>query len=130
MTQFLIHGERVTDSGLYPWALGSIGRALLFYAEARASIDNKIVGAITSYYSLFHLSMFLVFVCPHLLTNNQRNRINTELREGLKDPSPTIHHKFILKFLDDCEKKDFTSQFQKLLRKRIDYGHSLIMVHE
>ena len=36
-TPFQLHGINSTDSGLYPWVIGSITRSLFFYGEATAS---------------------------------------------------------------------------------------------
>ena len=87
-SQFVIHGRPARDSELYPWALGSIARGLLFYGEAIKLKGNKLIAAIATYYSLFHLSMFLMFTCPNLLSSKERKVINDALGEGRRDPSP------------------------------------------
>ena len=126
--QFELHGEPKTDSALYPWALGSIARALLFYAEAISSKNNRAVAAICTYYSLFHFSMFMLFCCPHLLTIDQRRRINEALDQGQRDPSHIISHTMILNFLNTCVTNGLSDSVRsaviqsKQFREFINYG--------
>jgi hypothetical protein len=100
VTPFQLHGRTVTDSGLYPWVIGSITRSLFFYGEATASRANRGAAAIAAYYSLFHLGLFLMFGCPRLLTENERNRINEGLDDGAADPNPQISHRNLVAFLE------------------------------
>jgi len=101
--QFEIGGKPVSDSGLYPWSLGSISRALFFYGESSFLVSEKTATlAITTYYSLFHLSIFMVYQCPHLLDDNKREEINKRLKQGVKDPRNEISHDNVLTFLEKC----------------------------
>jgi hypothetical protein len=100
--QFQLHGRAVTDSGLYPWIVGSITRSLFFFGEATACRSNRGASAITAYYTLFHLGLFLMFGCPRHLNKNERDRINRGMKDGAADPNPKISHAILVEFLKRC----------------------------
>lgn len=122
-----IGGKKVPDNVLYPWLVGSIARALLFYAQAQAHMDRRALEAIATYYSLFHLGMFLVFACPKHQSRDLRSKIQSGVKNG-DDPSPKVHHADVLKFLKDGVKfgvpQAFVDAFKKArdLRNFINYG--------
>lgn len=128
INKFVIHGKTVTDSGLYPWALGSIGRSLLFYAETIESRGNKPLETISAYYAIFHISMFTMFACPKILSSKERKIINDGIKNGYADPSPQIHHTTVQNFLLKCDEYGFPSNigemFNRLkkMRENINYG--------
>lgn len=130
--KFVIHDKTVTDSGLYPWALGSIGRSLLFYAETIESKGNKPLETISAYYAIFHISMFAMFACPKILSSKERKIINAGIQNGCADPSPQIHHKTVQNFLVRCDGYAFPpnigEMFNKLkkMRENINYGPRVI----
>lgn len=84
-------GKDPLDPGLYPWALGALSRALVFYGQARASIRNKALAAIAAYYSLLHLSLFIGFQNFASLPENVRKKINDRLQRG-EDPARGPSH--------------------------------------
>lgn len=133
INKFVIHDKSVTDSGLYPWALGSIGRSLLFYAETIESKGNKPLETISAYYAMFHISMFTMFACPKILSSKERKIINDGIRNGYADPSPQIHHKTVQNFLSRCNEYGFSpnisEMFNKLkkMRENINYGPRVIL---
>jgi hypothetical protein len=98
-TRFEIGGKSVPDSGLFWWSVGSISRALFFYGESRFLSEQKSATlAITTYYSLFHLSFFLIFQAPYLLDDKKRQEINQRMRQGNRDPKGAIDHEDVLVF--------------------------------
>ena len=115
--KFELLGRSMEDSALYPWAVGSIGRALLFYGHAVSARDNRVLSSIAAYYSLFHLSMFILCLTPHLLSPSQRRRINNALRQGQRDPSPQISHRMIDSFLDLCAGNGLPGTFPSVVRE-------------
>jgi hypothetical protein len=125
---FTLHGKPATDSGLYPWALGSLGRSFLFYAETVELRNSKPLKAISAYYSLFHLGMFAMLAAPRFMDPKVRIAINKGLKGGSEDPSPFIRHKDLCRFLNKCssarlsgEVVDFFEEMQKT-RHFINYG--------
>lgn len=127
--QFDIGGKPVTDSGLYPWSLASISRAMFFYGETSfLSKEKNATLAITSYYSLFHLSIFMIYQCPHMLDDTKREKINQKLKQGDKDPRNAISHGDVLSFLEKCISlelpRDFVNTFRQAreLREYMNYG--------
>jgi hypothetical protein len=122
-----IGGREMTESALYPWSVGSIARALLFYAQQGSNDNCRALSAIASYYSLFHLSMFLVFSCPELQRGQTKSKIQEGVRNG-SDPSPKIRHIDILHSLQSGIQHGLPGlvidTFQKAqdLRNFINYG--------
>lgn len=124
---FRVAGKKMTDSALLPWALASAGRSFLFYAEAQPASNRRVLSAIAAYYSLFHLSMFLAFVCPKFFSEPLRKKIAEELAKD-NDPSKKVKHKELLDFLRGCiayglpgSVVDAVQHAQKL-RNFINYG--------
>jgi len=126
--QLVLHGKPATDSGLYPWALGALGKSILFYAEASELEDNKPVKIISGYYTIFHLSIFLMFAAPKLLSPKERKAINYKLRGGSEDPSPAIKHMYVEDFLKRCSEVGLPLKILELFkemkksREFVNYG--------
>lgn len=93
-----IAGVRATDSVLHPWSIGSLARALYFYAQAQEDADRRGSSAVAVYYSLFHLGMFLLFGCPHYQNNELKSAIQAGVKDGC-DPSKKVSHKALGRFL-------------------------------
>ncbi len=75
MNGFEIAGKKMMDNALIPWAIGSLARALLFYGQAQTYNDRRALGVIATYYSLFHLGMFLIFLSTFLKTTDAAGAI-------------------------------------------------------
>jgi len=124
---FRIAGKKMTDSALYPWALASAGRSFLFYAQAQPGSDRRVLSAIATYYSLFHLSMFLAFVCPNFLSETLRKKIAKGVELG-EDPSPKVSHRDLVQFLRGCVAHGLSESvvdavvYAQRLRNFINYG--------
>jgi len=92
----------MTDTPLYPWSIGSLARALLFYGQAQGHADRRVLEAVAIYYSLFHLGMFLVFACPkHHTSDLLKSKIQTRVGSG-DDPSRKVKHSALGEFLGTC----------------------------
>lgn len=125
--EFRVAGKEMTDNALLPWALASAGRSFLFYAQAQPVSDRRVLSAIATYYSLFHLSMFLAFACPKFLIDTLRKKIAEELKKD-RDPCKKVRHNDLLYFLRGCTAHglprsvvDAVHHAQKL-RNFINYG--------
>ncbi len=94
-----IAGKKMAENAYYPWSLGSVARALFFFGQAQKEEDRRALSAIASYYSLFHLTQFLIFACPQ----HQSHALKKKIRKGVEnggDPSPEISHTAALGFLN------------------------------
>lgn len=126
--QFVLRGKPATDSVLYPWALGALGKSILFYAEASELKNNKPVKIISGYYAIFHLSIFLMFAAPKLLSPKERKAINDRLRGGSEDPSSVIKHMHVEDFLKRCSEVGLSLKIIELFkemkksREFVNYG--------
>lgn len=126
MKPFDLHGKKSTDSGLVPWQMGSLARAIFFYVQTNDSKASFTFQGIASYYSLFHLTMYLILGCPNLLSEKIRELINKGLEDGSGDPSPKINHTMAKEFLKKCVglNPSVLSTFDDLkkIREFINYG--------
>jgi hypothetical protein len=63
-------------------AQASFAKSLIFVAEARVAVraDNYIWATIASYYSLFHLAISLMFMCPQLIEPTVLTRLGQKAR--------------------------------------------------
>ena len=86
-------------------AQGAYTKALVFAAEARVAISerNNLWAAIAGYYSLFHLSIALMFMAPHLVAHSLLGKLVRNRDDGLADPTGSILHRHLPEFLKGCE---------------------------
>ena len=122
-----IAGNRMTDTPLYPWSIGSLARALLFYGQAQGHADRRVLGAVAIYYSLFHLGMFLIFACPKHHTSDLRSKIQGRVGSG-DDPRQEVSHTAVRNFLQTCVQRGLSRALSDAfvraqdLRVFINYG--------
>ena len=98
-------------------AEASFAKSLIFVSEARIAIrtENFIWAAIASYYSLFHLAIFLMFACPQLIEPKLLTRLVQRRAGGTDDPTNLITHRYLPKFLSECESHGFAPRLRELL---------------
>ena len=130
--KFVFNGTKVEDNVLFYWAIISISRALRFKAEAGNLWTNShVLSTVATYYSIFHLGMFLIFCAPHRLDSSVRSKINKELKDGKNDPRRAVSHKAVRNFFKACEVDGLPSSviefFDKalVLRGFANYGPDL-----
>ena len=98
-------------------AQAAYAKSLIFAAEALVAIKSSqyIWAAIASYYSLFHLSISLMYVLPRLIEPKLLASLVTGRAEGTEDPTRLIPHKYLPRFLANCESMGLTVRLRKLL---------------
>jgi len=116
--------------------LGSMSRALFFFGETWHLHKEKVATvAITNYYSLFHLSIFPMFACPHFVEEEKLKNINQKLRNGKKDPRHEITHLDVHEFLKRCATNGLSTEyvmaFKKAqeMREDMNYGPNVRSLH-
>jgi len=123
-----IAGKQMEPNALYAWALGSMTRALFFYGQAVSEKKNKILCAISAYYSLFHLTMAIGLLCPSLIPDKDLKDINERLEGGLTDPSSHLSHKkmkaWMNIFIQKGLPKDLLHALEtaEMIRSFVNYG--------
>jgi len=119
------------------FGVSSLAKALVFRSLAKQALvtRERILAAISGYYSLFHLAMAIMFLCPQMLNAKRRKEIFDviEETEGL-DPSERIKgfkridHTEAISFLKKCTSKGFNAKCAHLLeeakelREYVNYG--------
>ncbi len=98
-------------------AQASYAKSLIFVAEARVAVrtNNYIWAAIASYYSLFHLAISLMFMSPQLIEPTLLTRLVKKRAGGTDDPTDLISHRYLPRFLSDCESHGLTPRLRELL---------------
>ena len=116
------------DPDWSPWALGALSRALMFYGQAQASLNNKALAAIAAYYSLLHLALFIGFQNFAWLPDKVRKKMNERLQRG-EDPARGPNHPDIRQLLasfvrDHGMPPEILHAFNsaKKLREFLNYG--------
>ena len=113
-------GEEYRASIFAIQASAAFVKAIIFTAEARVANKSRqfIWAAIASYYSLFHLTISLMFAAPKLIKQQKLNKLITDYEKGA-DPTYLITHRELEDFLRNCESQGLTDQLRKqLLRSR------------
>lgn len=110
-------GKEYKASIFWPQAQAAYAKAIIFIAEARIAIKSYeyIWAAIALYYSLFHLTISLMFMVPKLIKQEKLSRLLTSRHEGTSDPTYLITHSELPEFLKRCESKGFTDKLRKYL---------------
>lgn len=98
-------------------AQAAYAKSLVFAAEASVAVRGSqyIWAAVASYYSFFHLSIFLMFTLPKLIKPNLLARLVTGRARGAEDPTRLISHEYLPRFLADCELRGFPPRLRENL---------------
>lgn len=98
-------------------AQAAYAKSLIFLAEARVAVRSHqyIWAAIASYYSLFHLSVSLMFMVPQLIEPKLLARLVKERAQGAHDPTSSIAHRYLPPFLTNCELTGLTPRLRELV---------------
>jgi hypothetical protein len=115
---FTVDGKLYKPTIFYIQAQAAYAKSLIFIAEARVAVraHNFIWAAIASYYSLFHLTNFLMFACPQLVDLKlMRTFLKTLGSSGAEDPTNQIQHRVLSDFLKECEVHGLPQRVRSLL---------------
>jgi hypothetical protein len=107
----------------------SLAKSIVYYGLAKTSQSQQeyIPAVITAYYSLFHLTIALMYFCPHYLKSETRTDFETAIRKG-DDPTNKISHKSALKYLKEMQMNGLPSKIShqfdlgKTLREHVNYA--------
>jgi len=120
-------------------AQASYTKSLVFAAEARVALADRncLWAAIASYYSLFHLSIAVIYLAPHLVEPALLAQLVRKRCAGLEDPTTLISHRQLPKFLSACEASGLKPRLRELLLNAKDireeyanYGPRIIWKHD
>lgn len=118
------------NSGIfYHHGLASLAKSLIYYGLAKTSQSQQefIPAVITGYYSLFHLTLALMYFCPQNLQQKTRADLEAEIRKN-NDPTDKISHSAALKFLEEMKQKGLPEKnfdllkLGKTLREYVNYA--------
>lgn len=132
--EMTVGGKTYKTSIFWIQAQASYAKALVFLAEATVAQQNKnyIWASVSLYYSLFHLSLALVFICPHRVKPSLFEKLLERRRGGAADPTRVIRHGDIPEFLRGCEVDSLTPELRNSferaqeLRKFVNYGPRIV----
>ena len=123
-------GLKRTDHALYPMALRSLNQAILYLAETYF-IEDELLSAMTIDHSLYHLSVFLLFISSFSLSERRKYRIIKRIEQLANEPSRIVNQisfdSFIRKFEEGNAPEsiiDFLSRWRKL-RQFVNFGFSV-----
>ena len=113
--------------------LASLAKAVAFLSLAKEALkaNERISATVCAYYSLLHLAITLIYLCPDKISPPLRNELRTKRGQGEVDPSNSIKHSAACEFVKTCSKDGldarFHSQLQvaKKLREFVNYGPRL-----
>ena len=108
----------------------TLAKAVAFRSLAIQALkeDERISATISAYYSLFHLAITLVYLCPDKLKPSLLIYLRDKRGEGKLDPSKDISHADALEFVKVCVEEGLDTQLHtqlamaRELRKFVNYG--------
>ncbi len=119
------------------FGVSSLVKALVFRTLAKQALvtHERILAAISGYYSLFHLAMAIMYLCPQMLKPKRLKEIYKAIEnsEGL-DPSgrikefKRINHSEAKEFIKECTSRGLNNKCADLLkegnelRNYVNYG--------
>jgi hypothetical protein len=119
--------DKKLANSLYPVALRSLNQSILFYAET-FYIQDELLMTMAVDHTLFHLAVFMLFITPYSLPEDEKYRMIRELTRINRDPGPFINQMsfehFIQKFEEDSLPDfmiDFISKW-KPVREFVNFG--------
>jgi len=133
--RFHFQGKEVEDSFLMNFAIGALGRSLVFLVESRQVLKAPLLASVAAYYSLFHFCGFMMLSCPRFLTDRTREEMDKAMDLD-DDPAKKIGHRDVLPFLDKCTDPNgllrsvrYAFDQMKELRNEMNYGPRLRLVN-
>ena len=135
--------RHVDPNVLSYWSIVSLSRALRFKEEAcNLQGVSPVFSAVATYYSLFHLGIFLMYCMPQKVHSDDKevkkeekrilHKINAALKNGTNDPRKAVSHEDVCKYLrkrqSDSLPKEVVISLEKAkkLREFVNYGPDLI----
>lgn len=114
-------------------AIASLAKAVAFRSIASQALKahERISATVCAYYSLLHLAITVVYLCPDKLSPSLRNKLRAERKQGEVDPSSSISHRSALVFVKTCVQDGLDARFSSLLehakslREFVNYGPRL-----
>lgn len=124
--------ERDTSAFGYN-GIASLAKAVAFRSLASEALkaNERISATVCAYYSLLHLAITLIYLCPDKLSPPLRNKLRAERQQGEVDPSSSISHNAALVFVRACGQDGLDArlhsnlQHAKDLREFVNYGPRL-----
>ena len=115
-------GKTYKTSLFWPQAQASYAKSVIFAAEAKIAIKagQYIWASISSYYSLFHLTIALMFMVPMLVEQEKLTKMITARKQGASDPTYLIKHSELPGFLKQCEFRGLTNLLRAQMKKSKD----------
>jgi hypothetical protein len=112
-------GKEYRGTIFTPQAQAAFAKAIIFAAEAKVANKSRhfIWAAIACYYSLFHLTISLMFMVPRLIDQKKLLKLINDRQEGASDPTVLIQYWELDGFLRNCESRGLTDRLRKQLRK-------------
>jgi hypothetical protein len=119
-------------------AFASLAKAVAFRSIAIQSLkaNERISATVSAYYSLLHLAITLIYLCPDKVEVTLRDRLRAERGQGAIDPSSLISHNSALKFIQRCIQSGLDNrfyaqlEFAKKLREFVNYGPRLTIIND
>jgi hypothetical protein len=111
-------GKIHKESIFWPQADAEYAKAIIFTAEAQvaAQCGQYMWGAIAGYYSLFHLTIALMYILPKFIKQDKLTELITDRKDGTTDPTTCIKHRDLPPFLAFCELKGLTPELSKKIK--------------
>lgn len=119
-------------------AIASLAKAVAFRSLAIQSLkaNERISATVSAYYSLLHLAITLIYLCPDKIKTSLRDKLRAKRGQGETDPSYLIKHEYALEFVKICLQDGLDSRFYSLLlsakklREFVNYGPRLTFNNE
>ena len=132
LATMVTQAERDTSAFGYN-GIASLAKAVAFRSLASEALkaNERISATVCAYYSLLHLAITLIYLCPDKLSPPLRNKLRAERQQGGIDPSSSISHNAALVFVRACGQDGLDArlysnlQHAKGLREFVNYGPRL-----
>lgn len=117
--------------------LASLAKAVAFRSLASEALNanERISSTVCAYYSLLHLAITLIYLCPDKVSVSLLGKLRDERRQGEVDPSTWISHNSALAFVNACIKDGLDARLSsslrdgKTLREFVNYGPRLTITN-
>lgn len=112
-----VDGQEYKESIFLIQAQAAYAKAVAFRAEATVAIATRteIWAAVAGYYSLFHLSIALMFILPEFVDPPLLRKLVEGRGRGARDPTDRIKHAALPRFLESCEQNGLPPNLRALL---------------
>lgn len=119
-------------------AAASLAKTVAFRSLAiqLLRVNERISAVVSAYYSLFHLAITLIYLCPDKIDIVLLDKLRAKRGGGAIDPSNLITHKSALEFVQRCVQNGLDNKFflnldyAKNLREFVNYGPRITINNE